>query len=195
MKALLQLQLIVLGFTLLCALVFFLTEANREANQLAFEQQQLSQVAKGDVQSFQRMALNDKQWVYYSLAENQVVLEALSPKGYGGDLRVLVGLDSVGEITGLMVLKPHLETPGLGDKVEAGKSQFLQQFIGKSLENAPEKAWQLSAEGGAFDAVTGATVSSRAVVEAVSAGLAAWTQWLESSSNVVPIKAGEAGDD
>jgi electron transport complex protein RnfG len=77
--------------------------------------------------------------------------------GYGGPIVLLVGVDTKeGKITGLKVLE-HQETPGLGSNVaEAG---FLSQFLGKSLES-PFRV------GEDVQAVSGATISSRAVARA-----------------------------
>lgn len=90
----------------------------------------------------------------------------VSPDGYSGDIEILVGVDTAGVVTGLMILK-HLETPGLGSKIEA--SEFRDQYAGKSARD-PE-TWAVAKDGGTFAQITGATISSRAVTNAVAAGL------------------------
>jgi len=88
-----------------------------------------------------------------------------SPEGYSGNIDIMVGIDAEGKVTGLEILT-HAETPGLGDKIT--HEPFKSQFKGKSLDNAD---WRVKKDGGAFDQITGATISPRAVVKAVAAGL------------------------
>lgn len=85
-------------------------------------------------------------------------------KGYGGSLPVMVGIASDGTITGVTILS-NSETPGLGTKVE--EPDFLDQFLGSELAG---KYSTKQIEGGDTDiaAVSGATISSKAVVEAVN---------------------------
>lgn len=91
-------------------------------------------------------------------------------RGYGGDIEVLMAVDAAGTVLGVRVLK-HKETPGLGDKIEAAKSPWIEGFAGKDLGNpAPEK-WAVKKDGGIFDAFAGATITPRAVVKAVKGGL------------------------
>ena len=86
--------------------------------------------------------------------------------GYSGAIRLLVGIDSEGIITGVHVLE-HRETPGLGDGIEASKSPWALQFNGRSLENPAAEGWEIRRDGGEFDQLTGASVTPRAVVKAV----------------------------
>lgn len=88
-----------------------------------------------------------------------------SPEGYSGNIDIMVGIDAAGKVTGLEILT-HAETPGLGDKIT--HEPFKGQFRGKSLDNAD---WRVKKDGGTFDQITGATISPRAVVKAVAAGL------------------------
>ncbi len=86
--------------------------------------------------------------------------------GYAGPIRVLVGVDAAGALTGVRIAG-HTETPGLGDKIESSRSDWVQQFPGRSLVNPPLDGWAIRADGGDFDQLTGATVTPRAVVGAV----------------------------
>ena len=86
--------------------------------------------------------------------------------GYAGSIRVLVGVDADGVLTGIRILE-HNETPGLGDKIESSRSDWVQQFPGRSLANTDPEGWAIRADGGSFDQLTGATVTPRAVVGAV----------------------------
>ena len=61
----------------------------------------------------------------------------------------------------------HRETPGLGDAIDRERSDWIEQFAGKSLGNPDPKKWKVKKDGGAFDQLTGATITPRAVVAAV----------------------------
>jgi electron transport complex protein RnfG len=99
-----------------------------------------------------------------------VIVPALSPSGYGGPIRLIAGIDRDGIVTGVKVLEHH-ETPGLGDRIEAAKSNWIDRFTGKSLIDPAPNRWQVRRDGGAFDQITGATISSRAVVRQVRRAL------------------------
>jgi electron transport complex protein RnfG len=91
-------------------------------------------------------------------------------EGYGGRIRVMLGMDVKGCVSGVRILK-HAETPGLGAKIE--EDAFTSAFRNKSLANSRLVRGELAVkkDGGDIDAVTGATISSRGVTEAVSWGL------------------------
>ena len=99
-----------------------------------------------------------------------VIVPALSPSGYGGPIRLIAGIDRDGIVTGVKVLEHH-ETPGVGDRIEAAKSNWIDRFTGKSLIDPGPNRWQVRRDGGAFDQITGATISSRAVVRQVRRAL------------------------
>ncbi|OMH37951.1 electron transport complex subunit RsxG [Motiliproteus sp. MSK22-1] len=90
--------------------------------------------------------------------------------GYGGTIRMIMGIAPDGHVLGVRVLS-HAETPGLGDKIETTKSNWILGFDGYSLQNLPESSWAVKKDGGQFDQFTGATVTPRAVVKAVKQGL------------------------
>ncbi|MDR2164827.1 MAG: electron transport complex subunit RsxG [Zoogloeaceae bacterium] len=95
------------------------------------------------------------------------VVFTVSGKGYGGEIAVLMAVDREGRVLGVRVLK-HTETPGLGDKIETAKSDWIRDFSGKTLETAN---WAVKKDGGDFDQFAGATITPRAVVNAVRDGL------------------------
>ena len=95
-----------------------------------------------------------------------VAIPVTSRKGYSGDIDLIVGIRANGEITTVKILEQH-ETPGLGDLIEAHKSDWLKQFPNKSLNNLTKKQWQVKKDGGEFDQITGATITPRAVVHAI----------------------------
>jgi electron transport complex protein RnfG len=95
-----------------------------------------------------------------------MVFEATVPDGYSGPIRILVGVDSNGVLLGTRVIA-HKETPGLGDKIEKEKSDWILGFTGKSLTDPKLDRWKVKKDGGDFDQFTGATVTPRAVVKGV----------------------------
>ena len=99
-----------------------------------------------------------------------VVLEAVAPDGYSGDIALLIGIDAAGTVTGVRVTA-HRETPGLGDYIDRAKSDWIDQFSGTSLLAPANRGWNVKKDGGQFDARAGATITPRAVVKAVKRAL------------------------
>ena len=95
-----------------------------------------------------------------------VLVTPTAPDGYGGAIKLLVGIRYNGELAGVRVLS-HKETPGLGDAIEERRSKWIYQFDGLSLDNPSKENWKVQRDRGKFDQLTGATISSRAVVKAV----------------------------
>ena len=110
--------------------------------------------------------------VYRARQANHVtgVAFEVSRKGYSGDIRVLLGIDEAGKLLGVRVLK-HTETPGLGDKIEVSRSDWITRFNGLSLGNPPDAQWAVKKDGGPFDQFAGATITPRAVVNSIRDGL------------------------
>ncbi|NKI16295.1 electron transport complex subunit RsxG [Spongiibacter sp. KMU-166] len=99
-----------------------------------------------------------------------VILPATARDGYTGDIDLIVGIYRDGNIAGVRVLS-HRETPGLGDKVDYKKSRWVDGFIGRSLTDPDTAKWAVKKDGGIFDQFTGATITPRAVTEAVHRSL------------------------
>ncbi|WP_288132665.1 electron transport complex subunit RsxG [Microbulbifer sp.] len=95
-----------------------------------------------------------------------VIIPTVAPDGYSGPIRILVGVNRDGTIAGVRVTN-HSETPGLGDKVDLKKSDWVLSFNGKSLQDPGRDMWKVQKDGGAFDQFTGATITPRAVVNQV----------------------------
>ncbi|MCO1333206.1 electron transport complex subunit RsxG [Microbulbifer sp. OS29] len=95
-----------------------------------------------------------------------VIIPAVTPDGYSGPIKMLVGVNRDGTIAGVRVTS-HSETPGLGDKVDLKKSDWILQFDGLSLQNPPSAEWKVQKDGGVFDEFTGATITPRAVVNEI----------------------------
>lgn len=98
-------------------------------------------------------------------------------KGYGGTVTVMVGLDSEGAVTGIEILS-HSETPGLG--ANATKDDFKGRFIGKSGVLTVDKN---SNDGQNIQAITAATITSKAVVGAVNLITETYTSIMGGESN------------
>lgn len=94
----------------------------------------------------------------------------ITGNGYGGEIQLLMSVDSKGKILGVRVLA-HSETPGLGDKIEIEKSPWILSFNGHSLTNTEINKWAVKKDGGIFDQFSGATITPRGVVKAVKNGL------------------------
>ncbi len=99
-----------------------------------------------------------------------VIMNLVAPDGYNGDIRLLVGIYRDGTISGVRVIA-HRETPGLGDPIEIERSDWVRGFDGRSLGDPNPAGWAVRRDGGAFDQFTGATITPRAVVEAVQRAL------------------------
>jgi electron transport complex protein RnfG len=95
-----------------------------------------------------------------------VVLTVVARQGYTGPIRLLVAIGTDGGILGVRTLA-HQETPGVGDRIDPSRSDWLGRFRGRALAGTPLERWAVRRDGGDFDQLTGATVTSRAVVNAV----------------------------
>lgn len=102
-----------------------------------------------------------------------IVMDVVTSAGYSGDIRLLIAADIEGTVLGVRVVE-HRETPGLGDKIERRKSDWIEQFDTRSLGEPPTEDWAPDRRGGAFDTLTSATITSAAVIEAVRHALEAF---------------------
>jgi electron transport complex protein RnfG len=104
------------------------------------------------------------------------IFEVTTNKGYSGAITLLVGISASSQtVTGVRVVK-HKETPGLGDKMEIkktppNKTPWVLDFNNKSLSNPELSAWNVKKDNGEFDQFTGATITPRAIVNAVKSTL------------------------
>ncbi len=95
-----------------------------------------------------------------------LVFSPVQRPGYAGPIRLMVAVMADGTLGGVRVLS-HSETPGLGDKIEPEKSDWILGFTGRSLTDPPPDEWKVKKDGGVFDQFTGATITPRKVVQAV----------------------------
>jgi electron transport complex protein RnfG len=118
-----------------------------------------------------------------------IILPVTTAQGYGGAMQMIVGINRNGQLAGVRVLT-HNETPGLGDKIDARKSDWITGFKHRSLTNPKPEKWQVAKDGGEFDQFTGATITPRAVVRAVYRSLQYFT---ENRSHLLEEKSDTAG--
>ncbi len=114
-----------------------------------------------------------------------VIFETIAPNGYSGQIKMVVGVYTNGTIAGVRVTE-HKETPGLGDKIELSKDNWINHFSNKSLSNPAIDNWAVKKDGGEFDSFTGATITPRAVVSQVANTLEFYdanSNWLFSATN------------
>lgn len=106
---------------------------------------------------------------YIARANGKVIAVALTtvaPDGYNGNIELIVAVNADESISGVRVLK-HQETPGLGDRVETRKSDWVLGFNSKKVIDEEDSRWAVAKDGGMFDQFTGATITPRAVVKAI----------------------------
>ena len=99
-----------------------------------------------------------------------VAFKFIANGGYSGPIVLMIGLDKEGTVLGVRVVA-HAETPGLGDKIERNKSDWIESFNTRSLDNTPAERFKVKKDGGDFDQFAGATITPRAVVHGVESGL------------------------
>jgi electron transport complex protein RnfG len=85
--------------------------------------------------------------------------------GYAGTLELLIAIDASGRLIGVKTLKQS-ETPGLGARIADWPNIWLQVFSGKSRTDPADAGWALKKDQGQFDQIAGATITSRAVINA-----------------------------
>jgi len=95
-----------------------------------------------------------------------VAFPIVANDGYSGEIKLLIAILSSGKISGVRVIA-HKETPGLGDKIELAKSDWILGFNQKNLDNPGIKRWKVKKDGGDFDQFSGATITPRAIVNAI----------------------------
>jgi electron transport complex protein RnfG len=115
-----------------------------------------------------RAALAGSRQILLARRQQQLVaiVVPVAAEGYVAPIELIVGIAPDGRVRGVRAMA-HRETTGLGDRIDADKGDWLRQFIGRTLDAENDKAWDVRSAGGDFDQITGATVTSRAVIEAV----------------------------
>ena len=95
------------------------------------------------------------------------IVPSITTDGYSGDIAMIVGINFDGTVAGVRVVD-HKETPGLGDKIELRKSDWILSFNGKSLNNPELSKWNVEKDRGDFDQFTGATITPKAVIHQIA---------------------------
>ncbi|MCP5204655.1 MAG: electron transport complex subunit RsxG [Pseudomonadales bacterium] len=119
------------------------------------------------------LKLAEDKRIYLARQNGEVVtaiIPVTAPDGYTGAIDLVVGVNRDGSIAGVRVLS-HRETPGLGDKIDLKKTDWILGFDGRSLGNPEPARWAVRKDKGDFDQFTGATITPRAVVAATLRGL------------------------
>jgi H+/Na+-translocating ferredoxin:NAD+ oxidoreductase subunit G len=107
--------------------------------------------------------------VYRARLNNQPIAASLIPvmtKGYNGNISLIVGIRYDGTLTGIRLLQ-HNETEGFGDQAHQDKSDWLQIFNNTSISTLPEKQWAIKKDNGEFDQLSGATITSRSIINII----------------------------
>ena len=128
--------------------------------------------------------------VYRAIKNGQVTGLAyeIFGSGYAGEMKLMLGMDTQGKVLGVRVLA-HKETPGLGDKMEEKKGDWILRFAGLSLGNPPPDKWKVKKDGGQFDQFTGATITPRGVIDAIRRGLELFSAHKEQMMDIAASKA------
>ncbi|MGB0495381.1 MAG: electron transport complex subunit RsxG [Kangiellaceae bacterium] len=125
----------------------------------------------------------------FRMRKNQQPIAAIfsvtATNGYSGNIDMMVAFSTNQMLLGIAVLN-HSETPGLGDKIESHKSEWSRQFDNISLSNKNDKSWRVKKDGGDFDALTGATITPRAVIGSIHESV---KYFLNNQSNIFEMKA------
>jgi electron transport complex protein RnfG len=123
-----------------------------------------------------------------------LVFEAAAADGYSGRIGLILAVRKTGEVIAVRVTS-HKETPGLGDYIDPRKDKnkehpWISQFAGQSFASLPPAQWKVKKDGGHFDQHSGATISARAVTNAVARAVK-WTadqgEQLFAGSNATPV--------
>jgi electron transport complex protein RnfG len=122
------------------------------------------------------------------------VFATVAPHGYNAAINLLIGISPQAAITGTRTVR-HRETTGLGDAIDILKSNWITQFDGKTLREPAVLLWAVDKDDGAFDTITGAPVTSRAVVTAVKDTLLYFEQHSDEIYSAAATAAASGSDD
>ena len=168
-----------LGFGVVMAMTKSLATADIEARAMEDRLNSLSQVLPKELydnnplEAIVKLPNEGKEvTIYRAIKGGKVTGLAyeIEGSGYAGEIKLMMGLDADGKVLGVRVLA-HKETPGLGDKIETKKGDWILRFTGLSLGHPAEEKWKVKKDGGEFDQFAGATITPRGVVKAIKHGL------------------------
>jgi electron transport complex protein RnfG len=175
-----SLLLICLLSATLLSFVYVKTKVKIEAQKLIELNQRLSELLP-QAKTFQEI-IKDTLWLCFDSNNKEIgLIFRVAPQGYGGPIPILVALNLDSTINRIYIgsaAEGLKETPGLGYKIR--ELNFLEQFIMKNYHSL-----KLAKDGGKIQAVTGATISSRAVVNGVKAGIERFLKYLPTPSTKI----------
>ncbi|MFP4064561.1 MAG: RnfABCDGE type electron transport complex subunit G [Bacteroidales bacterium] len=182
----LTLVLVAVAASFTLATVYNLTEEPIQRAREAARQEAISKVLHDfdtlETRSFMPVTGSDS--LEFNLAFDSagelvgVAVATYTGMGYSGRIRAMVGFSPDGSIIDVVALE-HAETPGLGDKIEKNKSDWSNQFQG--LDPA-ETTLEVQGDGGDIDAITAATITSRAYCDAIDR---AFQTFMENRESIV----------
>ncbi|MDR2512153.1 MAG: RnfABCDGE type electron transport complex subunit G [Bacteroidales bacterium] len=164
---------VIVGFCL--GGVYIITKEPIEKSRIAKQEEALKIVLpafNNDILATKKIITKDDGEIYeYDAYQDSIfvgkAMNTFSKNGFGGKIRLMVGLLPDGTINNISVLS-HSETPGLGDKMDAKKSDFIARNLKKYKDNPKSFIFNVSKDGGNVDAITAATISSRAFCDAIN---------------------------
>ncbi len=169
-----------LGFGAMLALTNELTSDEIKARRIEDKQNSLAQVIPAAIHDNNPVTdvvtlVNDEGkdiTVYRATMGGKVsgVAYEITGSGYAGEIKLMIGVAADGQVLGVRAIA-HKETPGLGDKINVEKTDWITRFTGLSLGNPPVDKWKVKKDGGVFDQFSGATITPRGVVLAIRKGL------------------------
>lgn len=157
---------------IIIAVTYYITAPVAVANSIRLSNEAMQSLVK-DAESF--IKLEDKPGWYAAYKDEKLIayIVPAESKGYGGTIKLLTAITPEGKQIDYTILS-HNETPGLGDNT--GKEPFRKQFSGKGIDNLVVVKDPSNKD--AIQAVTGATISSKAVTKAVK----------EAAKEVIEVK-------
>ena len=155
-------------------LLTFGARFTEEQRRLSYQQHLINQLSEVKINGYDNQPLHSAQHtesgdIIYPFYAGDVALgyaiKTIAKDGYSGDIHLLIGINPQGEITAVQPLK-HRETPGLGDRIEPQRSEWIHGFSKMHREMA-DRHWKVKKDGGHFDNLSGATITARAVLNQV----------------------------
>ncbi|GAB2180696.1 electron transport complex subunit RsxG [Denitratisoma sp. agr-D3] len=182
-----------IAFTALMAATYFATKPAIEASAAAEKLQMINAVLSSDrydnellkdtisLPATAALGTDDSTTLYRARKNGEasaLILEAVAPDGYSGKIRLILAVKANGELAAVRVTE-HKETPGLGDYIDPKKDRnkarpWITQFNDVGFEQIPVAEFKVKKDGGRIDQMSGATISPRAVTNAVRRALE-WT--------------------
>ncbi len=170
LRASLPLTLLALVLALLLASLAQLTAPRISANVQHHAQRQLAELLQVPVAQLAAQPVPTSYPLRVCVGAEQRLVSQHRAKGYAGDIQYLLA-SSNGRILGIAILQ-HQETPGLGDRIEPAKSNWLQQFLALPAPTTADD-WRLRRDAGPVDGISGATITARALTASIAGALLA----------------------